>query len=125
MALLLRRQRDRANADPALPRGFCQRAPAAPDFQQRAVRRHVHAIQHRINFALLRRLQREKGLTLLYTSHNMRDIEEVCDRILFLHSGKVLAEGAPEQVRTRFNRSSLEEVFIGVARGELAELEIS
>ena len=74
---------------------------------------------------LLRRLQREKGLTLLYTSHNMRDIEEVCDRILFLHSGKVLAEGAPEQVRTRFNRSSLEEVFIGVARGELAELEIS
>lgn len=74
---------------------------------------------------LLRRLQREKGLTLLYTSHNMRDIEEVCDRILFLHAGKVLAEGDPEQVRTRFHRASLEEVFIGVARGELAELEMS
>ncbi len=74
---------------------------------------------------LLRRLQREKGLTLLYTSHNMRDIEEVCDRILFLHAGKVLAEGDPEQVRTRFHRASLEEVSIGVARGELAELEMS
>lgn len=73
---------------------------------------------------LLRRLQREKGTSILYTSHNMRDIEEVCDRLVFLHGGKVLAQGAPEEVRQRFNRATLEEVFIGVARGELAELEI-
>jgi ABC-2 type transport system ATP-binding protein len=68
---------------------------------------------------LLRRLQSETGLSILYTSHNMRDIEEVCDRLIFLHGGKVLAEGTPGEVQARFNRSSLEDFFIGVARGEI------
>lgn len=68
---------------------------------------------------LLRKLQRETGLSILYTSHNMRDIEEVCDRLIFLHGGKVLAEGTPGEVHERFNRSSLEDLFIGVARGEI------
>jgi len=68
---------------------------------------------------LLRRLQNETGLSILYTSHNMRDIEEVCDRLIFLHGGKVLAEGTPREVQARFNRTSLEDFFIGVARGEI------
>ena len=68
---------------------------------------------------LLRRLQMETGVSILYTSHNMRDIEEVCDRLVFLHGGKVLAEGTPAAVQARFNRASLEDFFIGVARGEI------
>jgi len=68
---------------------------------------------------LLRRLQKERGLSILYTSHNMRDIEEVCDRLVFLHGGKVLAEGTPGDIYERFNRTSLEDLFIGVARGEV------
>jgi ABC-2 type transport system ATP-binding protein len=68
---------------------------------------------------LLRRLQSETGLSILYTSHNMRDIEDVCDRLIFLHGGKVLAEGTPGEVQARFNRTSLEDFFIGVARGEI------
>jgi len=68
---------------------------------------------------LLRKLQQENGLSILYTSHNMRDIEEVCDRLIFLHSGKVLAEGTPGDIYERFNRTSLEDLFIGVARGEV------
>jgi len=71
---------------------------------------------------LLRKLQQERGLSILYTSHNMRDIQEVCDRLIFLHGGKVLAEGTPADVHERFNRSSLEDLFIGVARGEIAEI---
>ncbi|MEO8613944.1 MAG: ABC transporter ATP-binding protein [Luteolibacter sp.] len=71
---------------------------------------------------LLRKLQSEKGLSILYTSHNMRDIEEVCDRLIFLHGGKVLAEGTPGEVHERFHRSSLEDLFIGVARGEIAAI---
>jgi ABC-2 type transport system ATP-binding protein len=69
---------------------------------------------------LLRKLQRETGLSILYTSHNMRDIEEVCDRLIFLHGGKVLAAGTPGDIHERFNRTSLEDLFIGVARGEIA-----
>lgn len=68
---------------------------------------------------LLRHLQQETGLSILYTSHNMRDIEEVCDRLVFLHGGRVLAEGTPDEVKTRFNQTSLEDFFIGVARGEI------
>jgi ABC-2 type transport system ATP-binding protein len=73
---------------------------------------------------LLRKLQAETGLSVLYTSHNMRDIEEVCDRLIFLHGGKVLAEGTPGEVHERFNRTSLEDLFIGVARGEVAAIGI-
>jgi ABC-2 type transport system ATP-binding protein len=66
---------------------------------------------------LLRRIQTERRVTMVYTSHNMRDVEEVCDRLLFLHKGRVIAEGTPQQVIDRFNQKSLEDVFISVARG--------
>jgi ABC-2 type transport system ATP-binding protein len=74
--------------------------------------------------SLLRRLQRENGISILYTSHNMRDIEEVCDRLVFLHGGKVIAEGTPGEVKTRFHCASLEDFFIGVARGEIEAVGI-
>jgi ABC-2 type transport system ATP-binding protein len=65
---------------------------------------------------ILRRIQRERRITMIYTSHNMRDVEEVCDRVLFLHKGRVIAEGTPQEVIGQFNQKSLEEVFITVAR---------
>ena len=66
---------------------------------------------------LLRRIQREQSITMIYTSHNMRDVQEVCDRVLFMHKGSVIAEGTPQQVMDKFNQTSLEDVFISVARG--------
>ena len=65
---------------------------------------------------LLRRIQREKGITMVYTSHNMRDVDEVCDRVLFMHKGRIIAEGTPQQIVEKFQQKSLEEVFIRVAR---------
>ena len=65
----------------------------------------------------LRRIQSERRITMVYTSHNMRDVEEVCDRVLFMHKGRIIAEGTPQQVKDRFNQTSLEDVFISVARG--------
>jgi ABC-2 type transport system ATP-binding protein len=65
---------------------------------------------------LLRRIQREQGISMVYTSHNMRDVEEVCDRIVFMHRGKILATGSPAEITAHFERSSLEDVFIRVAR---------
>ncbi len=73
---------------------------------------------------LLRRIQRERGITILYTSHNMREIEEICDRVIFLHHGRKIAEGPPQDVIARFNQQSLEQVFIRIARdGELQAAE--
>jgi ABC-2 type transport system ATP-binding protein len=66
---------------------------------------------------LLRRIQSERQITMIYTSHNMRDVEEVCDRVLFMHKGRIIAEGTPQQVKDKFKQTSLEDVFISVARG--------
>jgi ABC-2 type transport system ATP-binding protein len=66
---------------------------------------------------LLRRIQRERDITMIYTSHNMRDVQEVCDRVLFMHKGRIIAEGTPQQVMDKFQQKSLEDVFISVARG--------
>jgi ABC-2 type transport system ATP-binding protein len=65
---------------------------------------------------ILRHVQQEDGVAMLYTSHNMRDIEEICDRVLFMHNGRLIAEGPPQQIVERFHTRSLEEVFIRVAR---------
>jgi ABC-2 type transport system ATP-binding protein len=66
---------------------------------------------------MLRRIQTERQITMIYTSHNMRDVEEVCDRVLFMHKGRIIAEGTPQAVKDQFNQTSLEDVFISVARG--------
>jgi ABC-2 type transport system ATP-binding protein len=65
---------------------------------------------------ILRRVQQEDSVAILYTSHNMRDIEEICDRVLFLRAGHLMAEGTPTQVIEQFRTHNLEEVFIRIAR---------
>jgi ABC-2 type transport system ATP-binding protein len=67
-------------------------------------------------------MQREHGIAILYTSHNMLDIEEVCDRVIFLHKGKVVQQGTPDEIKARSQTGSLEEVFIKIARnGEVED----
>jgi ABC-2 type transport system ATP-binding protein len=67
---------------------------------------------------LLRTLQREHGMTLFYTSHNMQEVERLSDRIMFIHKGKVLTSGTPEEVLRQSQKESLEDFFIGLARSE-------
>ncbi len=68
------------------------------------------------------KVQAERGIAILYTSHNMRDIEEVCDRVIFLHKGKVVTEGTPKDIKERTQTASLEDVFIQIARnGDIEE----
>ena len=71
----------------------------------------------------LKALQRERGMSILHTSHNMREVETFCDRIVFLHRGRKLAEGPPAQVLEQTRSRSLDELFIRVATsGDLVEL---
>ena len=65
---------------------------------------------------VLRRLQRERGVTIIYTSHNMREVEVLCDRVLFIARGRSVAEGPPREVIERAQSDSLEDVFIAIAR---------
>lgn len=56
---------------------------------------------------------------VLWTSHNMYEVEEVCDRVLFIASGKILLQGNPKTLPNEHGKSSLEELFITVAREPL------
>jgi ABC-2 type transport system ATP-binding protein len=47
----------------------------------------------------------------------MREIELVCDRVIFLSRGRVVAEGTPREILERADAESLEKVFITIARG--------
>jgi ABC-2 type transport system ATP-binding protein len=57
---------------------------------------------------------------VLWTSHNMYEVEEVCDRVLFLSRGKILLQGNPRSLPQEHGRETLEELFITVAREPLA-----
>jgi len=56
---------------------------------------------------------------VLWTSHNMYEVEEICDRVLFLSHGKILLEGNPKTLPAEHNKKTLEELFIAVAREPL------
>src|SRR5215213_9454544 len=54
----------------------------------------------------------ETGAALLVTSHNMTDVERVCDRVVFLVAGRVVADGPVAEVARLFGQGTLEEVFL-------------
>jgi len=56
---------------------------------------------------------------VLWTSHNMYEIEGVCDRVLFLSHGRILLEGDPKTLPRKHGKATLEELFIAVARESL------
>ncbi len=59
------------------------------------------------------------GTAILWTSHNMTEIEAVCDRVLFLSQGKILLSGNPRTLPEIHGKKNLEELFIAVAREPL------
>jgi ABC-2 type transport system ATP-binding protein len=72
-------------------------------------------IAHKIRAILLEE-RRATGLSILYTSHNMREMETMSDRIIFLQRGKIVAEGTAQDIAVRFGQADLEEVFLKLAR---------
>ena len=57
---------------------------------------------------------------ILWTSHNMQEVVDVCDRVLFLSHGKILLEGKPQTLPHEHGKKDLEELFIAVAREPLS-----
>jgi ABC-2 type transport system ATP-binding protein len=56
---------------------------------------------------------------VLWTSHNMYEVQDVCDRVLFLSRGRILLEGDPKSLPAEHGKETLEELFIAVAREPL------
>ena len=68
----------------------------------------------------IRSFATDGGMGVLWTSHNMHEVEAVCDRVLFLSHGKVLLAGDPKQLPRTHGKQNLEELFITVAREPLS-----
>jgi len=59
--------------------------------------------------------------TILLASHNMAEVERLCDRIIMLKQGKIVGDGTPASFLERYGRANLEEVFLDVARDRTSE----
>jgi ABC-2 type transport system ATP-binding protein len=68
---------------------------------------------------MIREFADVKTAGVLWTSHNMQEVEEVCDRVLFLSKGNILLQGAPKRLPREHGKATLEELFIAVAREPL------
>ncbi len=65
----------------------------------------------------LKDYQRETGATILLASHNMSEVERLCDDVILLQTGRVFDRGSPNALIERFGREDMEEVFLDMARG--------
>lgn len=70
---------------------------------------------------ILLRVRAERKLSILFTTHNMREMEALADRVIFLNQGSILASGPPSEITARFSVEDLEALFLKVARGQLTE----
>jgi ABC-2 type transport system ATP-binding protein len=66
----------------------------------------------------LEAFRRDRGATILLASHNMAEVERLCDEVLMLKAGKIVDRGAPEELITRYGRENMEQVFLDIARSE-------
>ena len=63
---------------------------------------------------IIRRLKNE-GKTVLLTTHNLAEVEELCDRLVIINKGRVIAEGTPESIKGNYN--SLEDSYVEIVKG--------
>jgi ABC-2 type transport system ATP-binding protein len=65
--------------------------------------------------------RKTRGATILLASHNMLEVERLCDRVIIMKRGRIEDDDSPDNIMARYNRATLEEVFLDVARGRLQE----
>lgn len=66
---------------------------------------------------LIREYARSYGATVLLSSHNMLEVEYLCDRVGIIYRGRLVAEGTPEELRVSYSARNLEEVFVRAVGG--------
>jgi ABC-2 type transport system ATP-binding protein len=69
----------------------------------------------------LERYRREHFAAMLLASHNMPEVERLCDSVLMMKAGKIVDQGAPAELIARYGRQTMEEVFLDVARDRRRE----
>jgi len=67
--------------------------------------------------ARLERFRKSRGATVLLASHNMAEVERLCERVIIMKRGRIEDDDTPQRLLVRYGRETLEEVFLDVARG--------
>ena len=67
--------------------------------------------------------ERNRGKTVIYSTHYMEEAETLCDKIYMIHKGEFIESGSCEELKTKYNTNSLRDIFITLAseRGDLLE----
>jgi ABC-2 type transport system ATP-binding protein len=65
--------------------------------------------------------RKARGATILLASHNMLEVERLCDRVIILKRGRIEEDDSPDGIMARYSRDTLEEVFLDVVRGRVQE----
>ncbi len=73
----------------------------------------------------LERYRLTRGATVLLASHNMSEVERLCERVIIMKKGRIEDDDTPERLLTRYGRQTLEEVFLDVARGRGEAREVA
>jgi len=68
----------------------------------------LHSVHVR---TIIKRYVKEQRVTILLSSHNMLEVEYLCDRVALINKGRTVVEGSPAELKTRYNAVNLEEVF--------------
>ncbi len=68
---------------------------------------------------MLKEIQKKRKLTIIFTSHNMPEVEQMCDRVALLHKGEIYKIDTPENLQKFLEVPNMEEVFLKLAKGEL------
>ena len=68
--------------------------------------------------SLLENYQRRTGATMLLATHNMSEVERMCDDVIMLRAGRVVDQGSPEALAERYGHDNMEQVFLDIARRE-------
>ena len=71
--------------------------------------------------AKILKLIQESGGAVIWTSHNMREVETVSDRIIFLSRGRIVADDTPQNLKKRFGQEDLEDIFVTISKEPLSE----
>lgn len=64
---------------------------------------------------IIKRYVKNYNITVILSSHNMLEVEYLCDRVSFINKGKIVIEGKPQDLKTKYSSENLEEVFAKVA----------
>jgi ABC-2 type transport system ATP-binding protein len=69
----------------------------------------------------IKRFAREEGVTFLVSSHNMLEVEYLCDRVALINKGQIIESGTPVELKERYSAENLEEVFMRAIGVEISE----